>query len=67
MSKIDYDYNFYAIDKHNKIVYGFEDKFECIEYCIYNDYKFLTKDQVQDLCIDIFNEDSWSDEYAEYK
>lgn len=63
MMLFEYDFDYYAVNQDNKLVYGFTDFVEAKFYCEDHQYKLMTKDQIKQQNIVNSNIDDWSDTY----
>lgn len=65
MSVNDYEWNFYAVNSHNKLVYGFRDEAEAKHYAGVNRYKMFSRGSIRNKKIDPAIATNWTDKYPE--
>lgn len=59
-------FQYYAMNKDNLIVYGFDDVNEAKTYCSKNTFKLKSRLSLKRLKIDFNDINNWSDNYPEY-
>ena len=59
-------FQYYAMNKDNLIVYGFDDVNEAKAYCSKNSFKLKSRLSLKRLKIDFNDINNWSDNYPEY-
>lgn len=60
-----FDFKYYVCNSKGKLVMGFDDREDALNYASANRYRFSTKENIVSRGIDIFNTDNWTQNYPE--
>lgn len=66
MDEKNWDYCYYAVNKKNKLIYGFDDLDEAKLYSKKNNFRVIAKNTLKKMYIDPSDYKFWSDEYPEF-